>query len=120
MPTLAAVILAAGESTRMRSKTVKVLHPIAGAPIIRYVIAATAACESTRLVLVVGRDGEKVKDAIGDAVIFVEQRERLGTGHALLQARPAVEGHADTVLCLYGDMPLIRPETVQSTIRRVP
>lgn len=116
MPSLAAVILAAGKSTRMKSELVKVLHPVAGVPMIRYVLSAVAAVEAQRVVLVVGHGAEQVKDAVGDGPLFVEQTEQLGTGHALLQARPLVERQADTVLCLYGDMPLLRAETLRSLL----
>jgi bifunctional UDP-N-acetylglucosamine pyrophosphorylase/glucosamine-1-phosphate N-acetyltransferase len=116
MPTLAAVVLAAGKSTRMKSKTVKVLHPIAGVPIIHYVLSTVATVEPSLVIIVVGHGGEQVRNAIGAGPLFVEQGELLGTGHALLQARAAVEGQADTVLCLYGDMPLIRPETLHRLI----
>ena len=113
MPQLAAVVLAAGKSTRMKSKTVKVLHPIAGVPIIRYVLSSVAAIGPARVVLVVGHGAEQVKETVGDRPYYVEQGDLLGTGHALLQARPAVEGQASTVVCLYGDMPLIRAETLR-------
>lgn len=116
MPTLSAVILAAGMSTRMKSKTVKVLHPIAGVPMIRYVLDNVATAGADPIVLVVGHGGQQVRDAVGQRPLYVEQLERLGTGHALLQARPALEGRGGAVLCLYGDMPLIRPQTLQRLI----
>jgi bifunctional UDP-N-acetylglucosamine pyrophosphorylase / glucosamine-1-phosphate N-acetyltransferase len=116
IPMMAAVILAAGKSTRMKSKIVKVLHPIAGVPMIRYAVSNVASIDARRIVLVVGHGGQQVRDAIGDAALFVEQREQMGTGHALLQARPLLEGQAGTILCLYGDMPLIRPQTLQRLI----
>jgi bifunctional UDP-N-acetylglucosamine pyrophosphorylase/glucosamine-1-phosphate N-acetyltransferase len=113
MPTLAAAILAAGKSTRMKSKTIKVLHPVAGVPIIRYVLNNVATVGAGRVVLVVGHGADQVRDFLGERFIYVEQGELLGTGHALLQARPALEGQCDTVLCVYGDMPLVRPQTLQ-------
>jgi bifunctional UDP-N-acetylglucosamine pyrophosphorylase / glucosamine-1-phosphate N-acetyltransferase len=116
MPTLAAVVLAAGKSTRMKSKTIKVLHPIAGVPMICYVQAAIAALEPARTVVVVGHGADEVKRTLGQGPFFVEQSELLGTGHALLQARPLVEGQADHVLCVYGDMPLLRPATLRSLL----
>jgi len=116
MPSLAVAILAAGKSTRMKSKTVKVLHPLAGVPIIHYVLSTAANIQPTRIVLVIGHGGQQIKDAIGPGPIYVEQGELLGTGHALLQARPALEGQADTILCLYGDMPLLRSETLRRLI----
>ncbi len=116
MPTLAAVVLAAGKSTRMKSKTVKVLHPIAGVPIIRYVLSTVAAVEPSRVVVVVGHGASDVKKVVGAGPLFVEQKELLGTGHAVLQARSALDGKADTVLVLYGDMPLVSSETLRRLI----
>jgi bifunctional UDP-N-acetylglucosamine pyrophosphorylase/glucosamine-1-phosphate N-acetyltransferase len=126
MPDLAAVILAAGKSTRMKSKTIKVLHTIAGVPIIRYVLNTAAAVGPSRLALVLGHDGQQVRTALSQkpqssevsetselSPLYVEQKELLGTGHALLQTRPVLEGQASTVLCLYGDMPLIQPQTLR-------
>jgi bifunctional UDP-N-acetylglucosamine pyrophosphorylase/glucosamine-1-phosphate N-acetyltransferase len=84
MPSLAVAILAAGKSTRMKSKTVKVLHPLAGVPIIHYVLSTAANIQPTRIVLVIGHGGQQIKDAIGPGPIYVEQGELLGTGHALL------------------------------------
>ena len=118
MPTLAAVVLAAGKSTRMKSKTIKVLHSIAGLPMICYVQAAVAAVAPAVVAYVVGHGADDVKRTLGSGPLFVEQGELLGTGHALLQARPLVDGRADTVLCLYGDMPLLRPETLCSLLEK--
>lgn len=116
MPTLAAAVLAAGKSTRMKSKTVKVLHPLGGVPLIRYVLANVAAVDAQRVVLVVGHGGQQVRNLLGPDYLFVEQGELLGTGHALLQARPVLDGACDTVLCAYGDMPLVRAETLRRLI----
>jgi bifunctional UDP-N-acetylglucosamine pyrophosphorylase/glucosamine-1-phosphate N-acetyltransferase len=116
MPNPAAVVLAAGKSTRMKSKMVKVLHPICGVPILHYVLSAVASVQPSLVVIVVGHGGEQVRSAVGAGPVFVEQGELLGTGHALLQARSAAEGRADSVLCLYGDMPLIKPETLRRMI----
>ncbi len=116
MPTLAAAILAAGKSTRMKSKTVKVLHPLGGVPLIRYVLANVAAVQAQRVVLVIGHGGQQVRDVLGADYLYVEQGEQLGTGHALLQARPLLDGQCDTVLCLYGDMPLVRADTLRRLI----
>ncbi|MEW6232814.1 MAG: bifunctional UDP-N-acetylglucosamine diphosphorylase/glucosamine-1-phosphate N-acetyltransferase GlmU [Chloroflexota bacterium] len=115
MRKLAVVVLAAGQSTRMKSKLVKVLHPIAGRPMIEYVLDAVESLEAGRAYLVVAKDAEQVRLALGDRVIYVEQGQQLGTGHALLQARPLLEGRAETVLSIYGDNPLI----AASTLRRL-
>ncbi|MGQ9500949.1 MAG: NTP transferase domain-containing protein [Anaerolineae bacterium] len=110
---LAVVILAAGQGKRMRSDLPKVLHPLLGRPMIAYVLDAARALQPERLVVVVGHKGNQVRAALGDEVLFAEQKERLGTGHAVLQARVAV-GDCKTVLVLYGDMPLLRAETLRA------
>lgn len=109
------IILAAGEGTRMRSSRSKVLHEIAGLALVRHVARAAVAAGSDRIALVVGRDGDQVAEAVRadapDARDF-PQAERLGTAHAVLAAREALEEGADDVLLLFGDTPLIRPETL--------
>jgi bifunctional UDP-N-acetylglucosamine pyrophosphorylase/glucosamine-1-phosphate N-acetyltransferase len=112
MSKLAVVILAAGEGTRIKSKIPKVLHPIAGRPMVEYVLDAVASVAVDKPVLVVGHGAEAVRSTLGDALVYALQEEQLGTGHAALQAQEVVEGHADTVLVLYGDMPLLSPATV--------
>ena len=107
---LAAVVLAAGKSTRFKSKTVKILHTIAGKPMIRYTLEAVSGLGARRAVLVLGQQAGRVHEELATAPVPVEtclQEQQLGTGHALLQARPLLEGACDTVLCLYGDMPLL-------------
>ncbi len=108
-----AVILAAGDSTRMKSSMSKVLHPIAGQPMIAHVMAAVAEAGMTDAALVVGRDAEKVAKAgsvEGVAVSAYLQTERLGTGHAVLAAREAIAKGFDDILVAYGDVPLITPQ----------
>ena len=85
---LTVIILAAGEGKRMRSRMPKVLHPLCGRPLIGYPVRLARAL-SDRIVVVVGPDGDGVRETVGPTARFVEQRERLGTGHAVLQARPA-------------------------------
>ncbi|CAH0340723.1 bifunctional UDP-N-acetylglucosamine diphosphorylase/glucosamine-1-phosphate N-acetyltransferase GlmU [Rhizobium sp. CECT 9324] len=107
-----AVILAAGDSTRMKSSMSKVLHPVAGRPMIAHVMASIAASGITDVALVVGRDAERVTKAgslDGMAVESVLQVERLGTGHAVLMAREAIARGYDEILVAYGDVPLITP-----------
>jgi bifunctional UDP-N-acetylglucosamine pyrophosphorylase/glucosamine-1-phosphate N-acetyltransferase len=113
MDGLTAVILAAGEAKRMRSRQPKVLHPLCGRPLIGYALRA-ARVVADRLVMVVGPNAEGLRAAAGEAVTFVEQRERLGTGHAVLQARPACG--PGTVLVLAGDMPLLSSETLERLV----
>ncbi|MBI2153823.1 MAG: bifunctional UDP-N-acetylglucosamine diphosphorylase/glucosamine-1-phosphate N-acetyltransferase GlmU [Candidatus Rokubacteria bacterium] len=105
---LTTVVLAAGEGKRMRSRRPKVLHRLGGRPLIAYPVNLARRLGG-RLVLVVGRDGEEVRRAVGETadVHFVEQKERLGTGHALAQARSACGNGSGTILVLPGDTPLL-------------
>ncbi|WP_159659667.1 bifunctional UDP-N-acetylglucosamine diphosphorylase/glucosamine-1-phosphate N-acetyltransferase GlmU [Alcanivorax xiamenensis] len=115
---LAVVILAAGKGTRMKSALPKVLHGIAGRPMVQHVVDAAAALDPLNTVLVYGHGGEKVREAVqGINLRWAEQAEQLGTGHAVAQALPYLE--EDVVLVLYGDVPLIRPETLREFVARV-
>ena len=107
----AAVILAAGQGKRMRSSLPKVLHPLAGWPMVRYVLEAARTAGFQRCVVVVGPDAGAVRDALGDGVEYVEQAEPLGTGHAVTQTQDAVDG-AEHLLVLNGDVPLITEGTL--------
>ncbi|MBN1953866.1 MAG: bifunctional UDP-N-acetylglucosamine diphosphorylase/glucosamine-1-phosphate N-acetyltransferase GlmU [Anaerolineae bacterium] len=107
------VILAAGQGRRMKSGTPKVLHPLGGRPMVSYAIAAARALCDTPPVLVVGHGMEALQETAGDSVRYVRQAERLGTGHAVLQARPLLEGAADEVVVIYADMPLLTAETLE-------
>ena len=108
------IILAAGEGKRMRSSRPKVLQPIAGQPMLAQVIAAARALQPAGIHVVHGHGGEQVKAAFADQsdLQWAEQAQQLGTGHAVEQAMPQVPDAA-TVLVLYGDVPLIRSETLQ-------
>lgn len=110
----AAVVLAAGEGTRMKSEVPKVLHKICGVPMLGHVISQAKKAGAKRVIVVVGRGAEEVKRAFAEQEVeFVLQAEQKGTGHALMQAEDAVKSE-DTVLVLYGDMPLITAETLKS------
>ncbi|MBC7311077.1 MAG: bifunctional UDP-N-acetylglucosamine diphosphorylase/glucosamine-1-phosphate N-acetyltransferase GlmU [Rhizobium sp.] len=111
-----AVILAAGESTRMKSSMSKVLHPVAGLPMIAHVMKTIATSGISDVALVVGRDMDKVAKAgsIGVNVTPFLQTERLGTGHAVLAAREAIARGYDDVLVAYGDVPLITAEPLMA------
>jgi bifunctional UDP-N-acetylglucosamine pyrophosphorylase/glucosamine-1-phosphate N-acetyltransferase len=114
---LAAVILAAGRGTRMKSAQAKVLHAVAGEPMALYPtrLARDLGCEPT--VLVVGHGAGQVEAALaGEGVLFARQEEQLGTGHALLCAREALEGFAGTLLLLCGDVPLLRRQTLEQLL----
>lgn len=98
--------------TRMKSQLPKVLHPIGGKPLIQHCIATAVQASGQSPVLVVGHAADAVRAAVGDAARYAEQREQLGTGHAVLQAEQAAAG-AQVILVTYGDMPLLKPETLQ-------
>ncbi|MDX1503344.1 MAG: bifunctional UDP-N-acetylglucosamine diphosphorylase/glucosamine-1-phosphate N-acetyltransferase GlmU [Thermoanaerobaculia bacterium] len=107
-----AVILAAGQGTRMRSRRPKVLHRAAGRPLAAWVLDAARAAGCRRLLVVVGHRADEVREALDSPdVVWVEQAEQLGTGHALAQAAPHLTGEA-RVLVLSGDVPLVRPATL--------
>lgn len=111
---LAVVIMAAGKGTRLKSKRPKVLHEIGGKPLLAHVVAAaTALVPAEHVYVIIGHEAERVRQAMAPAgVNFVEQIEQRGTGHAIQCARQAVEGYHD-ILVLSGDVPLIRPETIE-------
>jgi len=110
------VILAAGQGKRMRSRRPKVLHPLAGRPLLAHVLAAARALDPARIVVVHGHGGEQVRSALADEdCVWVEQAEQRGTGHAVIQAMPALTD-MDRVLVLYGDVPLITPETLERLV----
>jgi bifunctional UDP-N-acetylglucosamine pyrophosphorylase/glucosamine-1-phosphate N-acetyltransferase len=108
---LAVVILAAGQGTRMKSRRAKVLHELCGRTMLGHVVASAEALGPKRLMVVVGRDAEQVEEAFAGRVEFVMQAEQNGTGHAVKQALPLLEGFVGDVLILYGDTPLITTET---------
>ncbi|BBE74294.1 bifunctional UDP-N-acetylglucosamine diphosphorylase/glucosamine-1-phosphate N-acetyltransferase GlmU [Oharaeibacter diazotrophicus] len=117
-----AVVLAAGEGTRMRSALPKVMHPVGGRPMLDAVIASARAAGADRVAVVVGAGADLVRRHLArtapDASIH-EQTERLGTAHAVLAARAAFAEPADEVVVLYGDTPLVRPETIAAVRGRL-
>jgi bifunctional UDP-N-acetylglucosamine pyrophosphorylase / glucosamine-1-phosphate N-acetyltransferase len=115
MQGLTIVVLAAGEGKRMRSRQPKVLHELCGRPLITYALRL-ARTLADRIVLVVGPNSESVCAAAGEGIAIVEQRERLGTGHAVLQARDQCESAAGPILVLPGDVPLLSVETIERLV----
>ncbi|WP_033059675.1 bifunctional UDP-N-acetylglucosamine diphosphorylase/glucosamine-1-phosphate N-acetyltransferase GlmU [Pseudomonas mandelii] len=112
------VILAAGQGTRMRSALPKVLHPIAGNSMLGHVIHSARQLDPQRIHVVIGHGAEAVRERLAaDDLNFVLQDKQLGTGHAVAQAVPFIE--SDTVLILYGDVPLIEVETLQRLLKQV-
>ncbi|MDK1477165.1 bifunctional UDP-N-acetylglucosamine diphosphorylase/glucosamine-1-phosphate N-acetyltransferase GlmU [Sinorhizobium sp. 6-117] len=115
--TCLAIILAAGESTRMKSSVSKVLHPVARGRRIAHVVDALASASISDVALVVGRDAEAVAAAAQKAGVTVAsflQKERLGTGHAVLAAREAIARGYDDILVVFGDTPLITAEPLRA------
>src|SRR5688572_18117030 len=112
---LSVVILAAGKGTRMKSARPKVLHPLAGRPIVDHVLRTSARLGPERTVLVIGHGADEVRSALSGSpqLEFVVQSPQLGTGHALLQTEPILQGHSGTVLLLYADVPLLTAATLQ-------
>ncbi|WP_353203505.1 bifunctional UDP-N-acetylglucosamine diphosphorylase/glucosamine-1-phosphate N-acetyltransferase GlmU [Sphingomonas sp.] len=117
---LAAIILAAGKGTRMKSDLHKVLHPIAGRPMLLHLVAAVGALQPERTVVVTGAGREQVEAAVSPLGIATAlQAEQLGTGHAVAQAEAALAGFEGDVLVLYGDVPLVTTATMQAMIDRL-
>jgi bifunctional UDP-N-acetylglucosamine pyrophosphorylase/glucosamine-1-phosphate N-acetyltransferase len=118
MENVAAVILAAGMGTRMKSGLVKVLHPVAGRPMAAWPIAAAREAGATQVVLVVGHQADAVRAGFQDIpdIRYALQAEQLGTGHAVGCARGELDGFSGTVLILCGDTPLLTAETLTGLI----
>ena len=113
----AVIVLAAGQGTRMKSRRAKVLHEIAGRPMLGHVLATAEQTGAERLFVVVGRDGEEVERRFAGRAEFVLQAERKGTGHAVMQVLPKLDDFHGDVLVLYGDTPLILPESLAAMQR---
>jgi len=114
---LEVVILAAGQGTRMKSRLPKVLHTVGGKPLLEHVICTAQALEPTAIHVVVGHGSERVQQALAQYNIhWVIQAQQLGTGHAVMQALPAIDDDS-VVLVLYGDVPLTRLSTLQHLVR---
>ncbi|NIY72529.1 bifunctional UDP-N-acetylglucosamine diphosphorylase/glucosamine-1-phosphate N-acetyltransferase GlmU [Marivivens donghaensis] len=113
------IVLAAGMGTRMNSDTPKVLHEVAGAPLVVHAMKAGEALDPERIVVVTGNGAERVEKAVKDwnpDTAVALQAEQLGTGHAVLQAREALEGFEGDVFVLYGDTPFITTETLEKML----
>jgi bifunctional UDP-N-acetylglucosamine pyrophosphorylase/glucosamine-1-phosphate N-acetyltransferase len=115
---LAVVTLAAGKGSRMKSDLPKVLHPLAGRPMLAHVLDAARALPDARQHVVIGHGAETVKaNFADDSILWAEQTEQLGTGHAVAQAMPAIKA-SDTVLVLYGDVPLLQTDTLRQLLQQ--
>jgi bifunctional UDP-N-acetylglucosamine pyrophosphorylase/glucosamine-1-phosphate N-acetyltransferase len=110
----AAIILAAGKGTRMKSRLPKVLHPLAGRPMVLHVLDAARRAKFARAVVVIGPGMEAVAKAVAPAETAI-QSEQLGTGHAVLQAKAALKGFSGHAVVLFGDTPLLSPASIRRT-----
>ena len=115
----AAVILAAGKGTRMKSDLHKVLHPIAGRPMIEHLLATVDALRPAKKVVVVGAGREQLEAALGGEAETCLQEPQLGTGHAVQQAEEKLAGFTGDVLVLYGDVPFVKGETMKAMLDRL-
>ena len=113
---LAVLVLAAGQGTRMKSNLAKVLHPLCGRPMLHYPLAAAEALGASRLVVVVGRGAEQVEQEFSGRATFVHQEEQKGTGHAVLQTDPVMDGFSGDVLVLYGDTPTLSVDALRPSL----
>jgi bifunctional UDP-N-acetylglucosamine pyrophosphorylase/glucosamine-1-phosphate N-acetyltransferase len=117
MGNLAVIILAAGKGVRMKSDLPKVFHEILGEPMLTYVLDTVKRLGPSETYLVVGHKRDLIMDDYKDRGLkFVAQDDQLGTGHAVMQAKPHLEGFSGTVLVLAGDVPLIRYETLKKLV----
>ncbi|MEK7680087.1 MAG: NTP transferase domain-containing protein, partial [Deltaproteobacteria bacterium] len=115
MKNLAAIVLAAGKGTRMKSALPKVLHPVAGRPMLFYGLNVLKELRIKKTVVVIGYGAMSVKEAFAsEKAVFVEQKEQLGTGHAVACGLKALKGFSGDVLILSGDVPLITKDTLRA------
>ena len=119
MTEIAAIILAAGKGTRMKSDLHKVLHPIAGQPMLMHLMASVDALSPAKKVVVVGSGKEQLEAALAASAELAVQEPQYGTGHAVQQAKGALEGFDGDVLILYGDVPFVPTATMQEMVERL-
>lgn len=113
---ITAILLAAGQGTRMKSSLPKVLHPVAGKPMLWHALRAIQQSTTEKPVVVVGHGADKVTAWLGESAQTVLQEPQLGTGHAVMQAESMLKGKTDLVVVCYADMPLLRGETLQQLV----
>lgn len=111
-----AIVLAAGQGKRMKSKLYKVLHPVCGKPMVGHVLEAVREAEAGRTVVVVGHGAEAVKSYLGDAAEYALQEQQLGTGHAVRQAEGLLGSEEGTTIVICGDTPLVQASTIKSML----
>jgi bifunctional UDP-N-acetylglucosamine pyrophosphorylase/glucosamine-1-phosphate N-acetyltransferase len=113
---ITAILLAAGQGTRMKSSLPKVLHPVAGKPMLWHALQAIAKSTTEKPMVVVGYGSGEVEAWVGESAQTVRQEPQLGTGHAVMQAESLLKGQTDLVVVCYADMPLLRGETLQKLV----
>ena len=114
---ISVVILAAGKGKRMNSDKLKVMHELDGKPLIDYVVKSVEDSNlGVKPVVVVCEENSSVQDFLGDRAEYTMQKERLGTGHAVMSAENILKDKAETVVVLYGDMPFIKPESIKKLV----
>jgi bifunctional UDP-N-acetylglucosamine pyrophosphorylase/glucosamine-1-phosphate N-acetyltransferase len=116
MSKIHAVVLAAGQGTRMKSKLYKVLHPVCGKPMVQHVVDTMASMQVEDIVVVVGHGADAVRAKLGEGVTYALQEEQLGTAHAVQQAAPFLQDKEGTTFLLYGDVPLLSAETLSALL----
>jgi bifunctional UDP-N-acetylglucosamine pyrophosphorylase / glucosamine-1-phosphate N-acetyltransferase len=116
---LAIVVLAAGKGTRMKSDKHKVLHAVAGRPMVEHLLASAAELEPERQVVIAGHGREQIESALGERATIAVQEPQLGTAHAVQQAEAALAGFEGDVLILYADVPFVRAQTMRAMIERL-
>ena len=117
MSKIHAVVLAAGQGTRMKSKLHKVLHPVCGKPMVQHVIDTMASMQVENMIVVVGHGADSVRAKLGEGVTYALQEQQLGTAHAVQQAAPFLQDKEGTTFLLYGDVPLLSKETLTDLLR---
>ena len=118
MEEMISLVIAAGKSTRMNSKKSKLVHQIYGKPMVKRVVELAQKINSTEIITIIGHQREEVQKVLGDSCKYVVQEETLGTAHAVMQATSMLEGKQGKVLILYGDVPIIRQETLNKLLDR--
>jgi bifunctional UDP-N-acetylglucosamine pyrophosphorylase / glucosamine-1-phosphate N-acetyltransferase len=119
MPKIGTIILAAGKGTRMKSDKPKVIFPLAGKPMINRVITTAEKMNSDLIAIVVGYKKDSVIDVIpeNERIIFIEQKEQMGTGHAVMMCKDVFRGFNGVVFILCGDVPLLRHQTLEKMLK---
>ncbi len=112
-----AILLAAGQGTRMKSSLPKVIHPLCGLPMVQHSLLAASQATTEAPILVIGHGADQVQKVVGQSAHYAVQTEQLGTGHAVMQAMPLVSAETDFVVVTYADMPLLRSETIEKLIK---